>query len=328
MYERYTELLELVYDLQASAEGVTYSDVQKKFNVSRRTAERMMEAIRKSFLEVEKLGGRPVRWRLKRTLATPRLSSEALAVLLAAPQIFRKEGMEAYARQSEHLFHSLQANMLPDQRSRVGTDVDALSEAEGFAYKPGPKETIDEQYLSTLRHAVLACHAVRFEYSPRLRSEDKRVVVYPYGFLHGTREYLVAYDPSQQDYRMYSLSRISNLEMLQHYYFERDEKFSISSFLQDSFGSFRERPYNVVWRFSADVADNIAEWRFHPSQTSRVMRDGRVEVSFRAGGIREMAWHAITWGDKLEVIKPKKLINELRMIRDAISKMCPKENWD
>lgn len=328
MYERYTDLLQLVYDLQASAEGVTYLDLQKKFNVSRRTAERMMEAIRDSFLEVEKSGGRPIRWRLKRTLATPRLSSDALAVLLAAPKLFRNEGMEAYARQSEHLFQALQANMMPDQRSRVGTDIDALSEAEGFAYKPGPRETFNEEHLNTLRYAVLACLAVEFEYSPRFKKENKRVIVHPYGFLHGSREYLVAYDPSQQDYRMYALSRISELEKLEDHYFERDEDFSFKDFMKDSFGSFREKPYNIVWRFSADLADAVAEWQFHPSQTSRVMRDGRVEVSFRAGGLREMAWHAITWGDNIEVVKPKKLINELRMIRDAIAKMCPKENWD
>ena len=94
--------------------------------------------------------------------------------------------------------------------------------------------------------------------------------------------------------------------------------FSFQEFLGTSFGVFQERPYNILWRFDADVADAALEWRFHRSQQCRRMRDGRLEVSFRAGGINEMAWHLMTWGDKVEVVKPKILIDRLREFKDAI----------
>ena len=30
-------------------------------------------------------------------------------------------------------------------------------------------------------------------------------------------------------------------------------------------------------------------------------------VRFRAGGMRELAWHLFTWGDKVEIVAPGRL---------------------
>jgi predicted DNA-binding transcriptional regulator YafY len=39
-------------------------------------------------------------------------------------------------------------------------------------------------------------------------------------------------------------------------------------------------------------------------------------VSFRASGLRELAWHLVTWGDAVEVVRPDRLreilVSELR----------------
>ena len=50
---------------------------------------------------------------------------------------------------------------------------------------------------------------------------------------------------------------------------------------------------------------------FHPTQRLEPGRDGSIVVRFRAGGLREMAWHLFTWGPSVEVLEPPALRREL-----------------
>ena len=70
---------------------------------------------------------------------------------------------------------------------------------------------------------------------------------------------------------------------------------------------------NVRWRFHPD-APQPEKWTFHPTQKVEKKRDGSVIVSFRAGGLDDMARHVIGWWDWIQVDKPAQL-------RKAILKM-------
>ena len=52
-YERLTELLRLAIRLQGSRGGLTIADIQDEFSVSRRTAERMRDAVEAAFGPLE-----------------------------------------------------------------------------------------------------------------------------------------------------------------------------------------------------------------------------------------------------------------------------------
>ena len=49
------------------------------------------------------------------------------------------------------------------------------------------------------------------------------------------------------------------------------------------------------------------DWRFHPTQKLEPQTDGSVFASFQAGGMRELAWHLFTWGDKVRIVAPERL---------------------
>ena len=70
---------------------------------------------------------------------------------------------------------------------------------------------------------------------------------------------------------------------------------------------FQEKPRDVVWQFSASVADAIEEYVFHPNQSMQRQKDGSVIVKFTAGGLMEMCWHLYTWGANVKVIEPIEL---------------------
>jgi predicted DNA-binding transcriptional regulator YafY len=159
--------------------------------------------------------------------------------------------------------------------------------------------------VADLRQAILACRKVRLHYT---RRDGERVAhkVYPYGFLYGSRHYLVAYSRPAGAHLLYRLPNIARAELLPEY-FERDPAFSLDAFARRSFGVFQEEPIDVVWRFDPEVAADAREFCFHPDQTLEEEPDGSILVRFRAGGRLEMAWHLFTWGPHVEVVAPVRL---------------------
>jgi predicted DNA-binding transcriptional regulator YafY len=68
-----------------------------------------------------------------------------------------------------------------------------------------------------------------------------------------------------------------------------------------------EKPRTVVLRFSPDQAPYIREREWHPTQRLRDLRDGRLELIFRAGGTFEITRWILGWGDAVEVVRPAAL---------------------
>ncbi len=81
----------------------------------------------------------------------------------------------------------------------------------------------------------------------------------------------------------------------------------------------QEKPVAVVWKFSAKAAPDAREFQFHPTQIMEPQLDASLIVRFRAGGLFEMAWHLLTWGDQVEIIKPIKLRKMLQPRKNALS---------
>ena len=320
MYQKHLDLINLIFDMQASLEGITYEEIQKKFNCSRRTAERIIESIAQSVFELEQLGNRPKRWRLSHAIPGPPVNAEQVNLLQTATKLFEENNMKAYAEQTAVLLTHLRASMSREALEQIEVDMDTLAKSEGFVAKPGPRENIDVSLIDELRTAVLTSNVISFNYQSQQDSKSKRRTVHPYGFLSGSRRYLVAKDPysSPELFKYFRLVKISDLNLHPGMYFPREDDFSIASLTENNFGVYHERPSKVVWRFDPSVAEEVREWQFHHSQTVRTLANGRVEVSFYAGGTTEMAWHLVTWGDKVNVLKPPKLIRKLQEIRDSI----------
>lgn len=323
MYTKYLNLLNIVYEMQSSNDGISYEDIQNRFDVSRRTAERMIKAIIESNSDVEVVQNRPKRWRIKKAIAAPNPSTEHLAILDTAAKMFKKRGMKAYHDSAVELSKFLKVNMEHINLTRIDADLETLKESEAFTYRPGPRQMLEPGMVERLHEAIKGFNKISFDYTSTKGKTKRWFSIHPYGFLHGnnTRSYLLAYvdSPEFDSLVAFTLTGISRLNVYPDEFFERNPELSVENYLEGCFGVWKEkRQYRVVWRFDAEYADVVREWMFHPSQTMTTRRDGRVEVRFKACGLREMAWHAITWGDIIEVVAPKVLINTLREIRDSI----------
>ncbi|MBR0820255.1 YafY family protein [Bradyrhizobium liaoningense] len=311
-YEKLEALLRVALDMRGSAEGISLDDIQRSYGISRRTAERMRDAIERVFPQMEQAnpGEVPKRWRIRSgpiaNLAG--ISSEELAALSTAAQIAKRDNIADLPARLETLAAKLKSLVRPEVARRIGPDLEALTEAEGIALRPGPRLTIPNALLEDLRHAILACRKIRLHYRARGTGKLSRQLVCPYGFLYGNRHYLVAYSPSEgiSDYRLFALANIEKVEV-QEAPFRRRKDFSLQGFAERSFGVFQEDPLDVVWRFTPQAAPDARQFLFHPSQIVEDEPDGSLVVRFRAGGALEMCWHLFTWGDQVEVVQPKRL---------------------
>jgi len=293
-------------------EGLTLDDIRTRYTdkpLSRRTAERLRDAVERLYpIEHANPGESRKRWRIRRGTSEPmaNITAHELADLEMAATLYRRENLQVHARNVEKVAAKLRAQLKHPVMARIAPDLEALTEAEGIAVRPGPKPRIDAEIISVLRQAVVACRKVRIHYRARGTGALSRQIVCPYGFLYGNRHYLVAFSMSTavRDYRLYSLPNIERAELLS-YPFKRANEFSLQSFVNRSFGVFREKPFEVVWRFSPQATADARTFLFHPDQQFVPQKNGSLLVRFTAGGALEMAWHLYTWGKHVRVLKPK-----------------------
>jgi predicted DNA-binding transcriptional regulator YafY len=316
------EILRLVLEMQSTARGLSLADIQERFEVSRRTAERMRDAVRVLFptleehTDEEQVKRFKLPCRIARALVQFR--AEELAALDAAAACARDGGRAEDAALLSEVAVKLRSLLDAAAARRLEPDAEALAGAEAWAPRPGPHPDHAPGVVEMLREAILACRAVRLDYRRSRTGEAEDVVAHPYGFLHAHKHYLAAHVPAAGRMRILPLTGIASVALLDEW-FERPEAFDLRAFAERSFGVYQEEPYEVVWRFAQDVAAAARSWRFHPSQRLEACEDGSLIVRFRAGGLQEMAFHAFTWGGRLEVLAPKALRELLRQMSDDVA---------
>ena len=151
---------------------------------------------------------------------------------------------------------------------------------------------------------------VEFHYLARSTGRQSRQCVQPYGLLYGNRAFLVARSDWTDEPRLWRLANVSEARLTAET-FQRDPAFDLQSYAKLSFGTFQEKPAQVVLRFDAQAARDASAFLFHPDQAIEQNDAGSVTVRFTAGGIDEMCWHLFTWGDSVTVEKPARLRKRL-----------------
>jgi predicted DNA-binding transcriptional regulator YafY len=319
-YEKADNMLQLAMELQARRTGMTLADIQEKFDVGNRTAMRMRDSILRNFPQTEEVetDERTKRWRIPSGIVNTlvNFSADELADLNGAIKLLHRNNRKDQAANLETLETKLRALLRPEAARMVEPDLEALMEAEGIAARPGPRPRIKIMVVEDLRLAIKGCNRVKLKYRRRSDRKLNTRLVEPYGFLHGHRHYLVAWHehPTKSMFLTFALPAIESVEVMEEN-FERDPTFSLDDYAARSFGLYQEEPFEVIWRFKPEAAIDAREFVFHPSQVIEEEDDGSLLVKFTAGGDLEMAWHLYTWGDQVEVIKPKRLAKMIRKHR-------------
>lgn len=320
-FEGKSDLLHLALLLSGSHSGLGIADVQRELGVGRRTAQRMMAAIRDRFPDCDEVDSddRAKRWRLRSTALRGLMGAEPseLAELEAAARRLREEGAATgRAEALERLAAKLRGAMKAADLRRAEPDVELLMQLEGTAIRPGPRPIVAAKLLAAIRYAMLAAHRMQLTYGVE-PDETRTHLVEPLGLLHGQRPYLVARirglrpeTALAQTPTVFRLDRIHAHAVLPEP-FLRDPTFNLSAFARQSFGVWQEEPFAVCVRFAVAAASEAAAFHFHPTQALEFMPDGRLLVRFTAGGALEMCQHLATWEGSVDVLEPAWLRDQL-----------------
>jgi predicted DNA-binding transcriptional regulator YafY len=321
-HEKAGRLLELARLLAATAEGLTLDEMAERLGVGRRTAERMRDAVREVFPQLEEVDDPPTRrFRIPAGLdglfQAP--TAEELAALKAAAEMLSAQGASARAGALRSLEHKVLAATRATARRRLAPDLEALLQAETIAVNAGPRPFEDEAVLAAVREALKSMSRLRFRYEGGSTPGRVREVA-PFGLLFGRSNYLVAQEDADAGPRNWRLDRIHDIEVLDAAA-PLPDGFSLQDYADESFGIYHDAVEDVVLEVTPEGAEDALRWRFHANQQVEPLPDGRVLVRFRASGMRELAWHLFTWGDKVRVRAPavlrKTLVDEIETARRA-----------
>lgn len=307
-HEKAGRLLELARLLAGTAEGLTLDEIAERLAVGRRTAERMRDAVREVFPQLEEVDDPPTRrFRIPAGLdglfQAP--TAEELAALASAAETFAGQGAQARAAALRSLELKVLSATRAAARRRLAPDLEALLQAETLAVQAGPRPFEDEAVLGAVREAIVSLRKLRFRYEGGSTPGRVREVT-PFGVLFGRSNYLVAEETAKAGPRNWRLDRIAAVEVSATPA-ARPEGFSLQDYADESFGIYHDDVEDVVLQVTPAGAEDALRWRFHARQRVEAQADGSVIVRFRASGMLELAWHLFTWGDKVRILAPEAL---------------------
>lgn len=308
-HEKGTRLLELARMLASNAEGLTLDEMAERLDVGRRTAERMRDAVWEMFPQMEAVDDPPTRrFRIPSGLdglfqaPTP----EELVALSAAAELMDRQGSAGRAAALRALEQKVLSATRASARRRLAPDLEALLQAETIAVTAGPRPFEEESVLAAVRGALKSLSTLRFRYEGGSTPGRTREVT-PYGILFGRSNYLVAEEVGAgTGPRNWRLDRISEVEVTGSPG-APPEDFSLQAYADESFGIYQDDTEDVVLHVLPHGREDGLRWRFHARQKVEEQADGSVIVRFRASGMRELAWHLFTWGDRIEIVAPPAL---------------------
>ena len=175
--EQLADLVRLAMVLQGKAVGLTLGDIQQEFDVSRRTAERMRDAVEWAFgpLDILDAGDRKRHWRLRSPALRSLIgvSPGEIAEIEAAAESMDVTGLGERAEALRGVARKLRvlSRRAPDD---LDAAIEAAMRAEGLAMRPGPRQALEDGLLAKLREAIARRRTLSFEYRARDRAPTGR----------------------------------------------------------------------------------------------------------------------------------------------------------
>lgn len=302
------QIIELAMMFQNSYCGLCIEDIEHHFECSRRSAERMKALLFDLFPEkVEEVPTfeKKKRWRFIKGSMNALISFTAddFANLEYLKGLSNDENKR---KELDELIAKIKALTPQKNLQSLDTDVSAIMESEGFAVRQYSGVNIEPKILEELRTSMLAFKKIQFNYP--IKGEIKTITLNPYGLVIADKYYLVGYNEYVGDLRQYRVDKISNLTILDEY-FEKDEKFSLAEYSNNSFGVYQEKPIDIVLEFDKSVANDVLNYHFHPTQKIKTLENGNIQVKFTSGGTYAICHELFKWGCSVKIQKPVELKN-------------------
>ena len=311
-YSRVSDILDLIVLMQSKVLGITLKDIELKLNVTRRTAERIRDALIFGLPQIDELEtvGKEKHWGFVSGYMMNEIisfSPDEIAVLEGIKDSLQ---IESKKQTMDKVITKLRAHSRK-QIKKIDDAVELILKSEGFAVSQKPSYKIDIRIMDTIRQAIKEQVMVRCKYC----GNDK--VLAPYGIIYGSNAYLIGVEDGKPNPYVYSLHKLTDVQLSNKQFDKGD--FDIKEYANTSFGVYHNEVMKVELLFTPDVAEDVLNYSFHPTQKVKQNEDDSVTVKFKASGELEILWHIFKWGDNVKIIAPTKLRGKyINMLEDVL----------
>lgn len=302
-YPKLGKILNLIIKMQSRYSGITLNDIQEELEVSRRSAERLRDVLIWEIPQIEELPttGREKHWGFSRSSHLREIISFSKDEIAELEGIKNNLQLDSTKDVLNGIVNKLKA-LSRKNATEIEDAIEILLKTEGSAVTQKPSYKIDIQILDTIRQAIKENLRIKCKYDSR----DK--ILSPFGIVYGANLYLIGVEGDKPDPYVYRLHKVTDIELTEEKFDKGD--FDIKEYANRSFGVYQNEIIKVELRFSKEVADDVLNYNFHPTQKVKQNDDGTVTVKFKASGELEILWHIFRWGDKVQIISPKSLKKE------------------
>ncbi|MBR6722965.1 WYL domain-containing protein [bacterium] len=299
-YSRVSDILDLAIFMSSKIQGVTINEIAERYNVSRRTAERMRDSLICIFPQIDEIETDDVQkhWGFT-NYSISQLISFTPKELANIEQLQRRttntEMKDELGRTVEKIKSFNRKNI-----NSIEKNIELIMQTEGYAVRQMPQYKISLEMLGIVREAVQFSKMATGVY------HDKERLLEPLGMIYGEKIYLVAREKAKGDeVYTYLLHKFENLRLTDKTFDKGD--FNLQEHTNKSFGVFQGEILDVKLSFSPELAQEASHYNFHPTQRGKLEEDGSYTVKFKASGSKEIIWHVFRWGAGCKILAPKSL---------------------
>lgn len=320
---RVYRLLRLVTMLQGRR-SYTVNELAEELQVSRRTVFRDMNMLEMAhipyYYDPDTKG-----YRISRHFFLPPLNltfGEALAMLVLTGQA-RGSKRRPLLGQAIRAGIKLENALPAPVRRHVGQLMDRMR----VIHVPASGHEGLDAMFDELLGAIAARNVCRLVYISFYERKQIVVTVHPLRLVFvGRAWYLLAWSVRRRMARTYKLARVKKLTVTERTFAE-PEDLDIDKHFGQAWGMIPEgKIHDIHLRFSRKVAGNVAEVRWHPTQTVKWNDDGTMDFRVSVDGVGEIVWWVLGYGDQVEVVAPKQLRKRVAAVAEAVAKQYRKES--
>ncbi len=303
-YSRVTDILDLITFMLSKFNGVSLNEIQERYNISRRTAERMRDAVLTAFSQVDEIetDDRCKRWGFTNyslnELVT--FSNEDIALL----EELKKTCNNLSQVEIENIIIKMKA--LKHKFTKIDEEkIELILQSEGYAIRQTQNFKVNLAQVSVIRQAIKEKRKLRAEYHDKIR------ILEPLGLIYGEKVHLIAREEEKGESEFnYVLHKLKNIQITHE---EFDSKgFNLQEYSKKSFGVYFGEIYDVKLKFIPEVAEDVMNYNFHPTQKINLQDDGSLIVTFKASGDKHIMWNLFKWGNAVDILTPLELKKKYR----------------
>ena len=299
-YPKLGKILNLLVKMQSRSLGITLKDIQEELEVSRRSAERLRDVLLWEVPQIMELetAGREKHWGFSQSNHLREIVNFTKDEIAQLENLKKNIDFEAQKEALDSVITKVKA-LSKRESVKIEDAIELLLKTEGYAVTQRPTYKIDVELLDKIRQAIKEQKCFTAVYDGREK------IFSPYGIVYGSTAFLIAVEGDKSNPYVYRLHKLSEVKLTDKLFDKGD--FDIKEYVNRSFGVYQNEIIKVELLFSKDVAEDVLNFNFHPTQKIKENEDGTVTVKFKASGEYEIMWHLFKWGADVKIISPKYL---------------------